>query len=48
MGVSAPWTRTEETKVMIDPMRTQIAGANLNGFIVICSGKECGLGVSTI
>lgn len=45
MGVSAPGKRVEETKVMNDPMSTKRAGANLNGFIVICS-KVRELGVS--
>ena len=46
MGVSAPGKRVEETKVTNDPMRTQIAEVNLNGFIMIRSGKVRGLGVS--
>jgi hypothetical protein len=39
VGVSAPGKRVEETKVMNDPMSTQIAEANLNGFMVILYGK---------
>ena len=37
--MSAPVTRTEETKVTADKMSTQIAGVNLKGFIVIRSGN---------
>ena len=44
--MSAPGTRVDDTKVATDPMSTQIAEANLNGYIVICAGKVKKLRVS--
>lgn len=42
MFVDAPGIVFEETKVMTDPMSTQVAAANLKRFIVIVVGKVRG------
>lgn len=44
--MDAPGTTFEETKVMTDPMSTQIARANLNGFIMVVVVKVRELEVS--